>query len=238
MVTLHETVAIIPARWESTRLPGKVLADLDGRPMLQWVWELCRRAGLSRVVIATDSERVAVSARAFGAEVVMTGPCDSGTDRVARVAARLGATWVLGVQADEPLLDPEVLRALVRTLHGTTAELVTPMCPVTPEEVDDPHVVKCEAAPDGRALWFDRYRSGTHRHLGIYGWRSVSLARFSDLPQHPEELRLRLEQLRALHAGMDVRLVEVAPQPPGVDTPHDLARVREQLRSCTTPLPG
>ena len=240
-VTKPATVAVIPARWDSQRLPGKVLADLGGRPMLWWVWELCQRADLTTVV-ATDSDRVAQAASSFGARVVRTGACASGTDRVAQVAPALDAQWILGVQADEPLLDPDVLRALAATLTATGADLVTPMCPAAPQDATDPHVVKCAADESGRAEWFARDRASPHRHLGVYGWRRESLARFAALPPHPEERAQRLEQLRALHAGMDVRLVSVPPQPAGVDTPADLAQVRAQLvsrrQSCTERSPG
>lgn len=225
---MSDVVAVIPARLASSRLPRKVLVDLGGRPMLWWAWDRCRQAGLD-VWIATADAEVADVAEGFGATVVQTGSHPSGTDRVAEAARSLSARWVLGVQADEPLLDPSVLTALADTLRRTGADLVTPACPLLPVEHDDPHAVKCAWEPDGRASWFRRDRVGPGRHLGLYGWRSPALQRFARLPPHPEERRHRLEQLRALHSGFDIRVVPVPRQAPGVDTPADLEAVRRLI---------
>ncbi|MFT4623067.1 MAG: 3-deoxy-D-manno-octulosonate cytidylyltransferase [Myxococcota bacterium] len=231
VMTERETVlAVIPARLGSTRLAAKVLVDIGGRPMLWWVWRLCLRAAVDDVVVATDSDRVADAARGFGARVVLTGAHTSGTDRVAAVASGSSHNWVIGVQADEPLLDPGVVTALVRSLRATGADMVTPCCAISAGEIGDPSAVKCAFDEDGRALWFERERSSGHRHLGLYGWRRAALLEFATLPPHPDEITHGLEQLRALRAGLDVRVVEVDRQAPGVDTPADLAAVREALR--------
>lgn len=224
--------AVIPARWSSTRLPGKVLADLAGRPMLVHVWE--RVASLDcfdRVLVATDDDRVADVALAVGAEVVRTGPARNGTHRAA-LALGSSFTDVVVVQADQPLLDPVHVRVLVDQLDDApVATLAAPL-------VGDPHDparVKVAIGPDGGAIAFSRRPIPPEGpwlvHLGLYGFRAGALGRCVAAPISPRAAAEDLEQVAWLDAGMRIAVAEVDRSPPSVDTPADLDRVRHLLDS-------
>ncbi len=248
--------AVIPARYASTRLPGKPLADIAGRPMIQYVHERVVASGAAEVLIATDDERVARACAGFGAEVQMTLASHlSGTDRLAEVATRRGwsdADVVVNVQGDEPLL-PAALVGQAASLLGADpgADIATLGVPIESlQEFLDPSVVKVVCRADGRALYFSRapipwHRdgatgavatqtdfSGAWRHLGIYAYRVGALKRLAAAPPAPLELAEKLEQLRALQLGMAIVVGEAVERPgPGIDTPEDLERVRRQLAS-------
>jgi 3-deoxy-manno-octulosonate cytidylyltransferase (CMP-KDO synthetase) len=245
---------VIPARFDSTRLPGKVLLPLLGRPMLQWVYERASAAGAQEVLIATDDARIADAARGFGAHVVMTATTHpSGTDRIAQAAADRG--WgdndvVVNVQADEPLIPPALVGQVAGIL-GThpTAQLATLSTPIgSRDEFLDPNVVKVVADTHGRALYFSRAGlpwqrdaaasgatgqmgiPGAMRHIGIYAYRVAALRRLSALPPSPLELCEKLEQLRALENGMEIRIARACEPPgPDVNSAADLKRVVSQL---------
>jgi 3-deoxy-manno-octulosonate cytidylyltransferase (CMP-KDO synthetase) len=246
-------VAIIPARFGSTRLPGKPLSDIHGKPMIQHVHERVRRARRpDRVLVATDDERIAAVVRGFGGEVVMTSRDHAtGTDRLAEAARGTDAEIVVNVQGDEPLLDPEGIDAAVEALSGDPgldiATLSLPLRDV--EEMLSPSVVKVVTDARGCALYFSRspipmVRDGTHsdaraaaaaaverglarKHVGLYVYRRASLLRFASLPPSALEVAEGLEQLRALHHGMRIRVVERdGAGGPAVDTAEDLERVR------------
>ena len=248
-------VAIIPARLSSTRLPGKPLCDLHGRPLIQHVWERarrCRRVG--SVLVATDDPGIAAVVEGFGGQAVLTSPSHrSGTDRLAEAAAGLSADVVVNVQGDEPLLDPEAVDAAVAAL-GTDpeVEIATLSAPLTDlEEMLAPSVVKVVTDARGDALYFSRspiphlrQAGGDQRaaaaaavaaglarkHVGLYVYRRETLLRFAALPPAPLEEAEGLEQLRALHHGLRVRVVARASAGgPAVDTPEDLERVRALL---------
>jgi len=237
-------VAIIPARYGATRLPGKPLSDIHGKPLIQWVHERASAARcVDRVIVATDDDRIAAAVRGFGGEAELTSPaCASGTDRVAEVAGRIDAEVIIDVQGDEPLLDPESLDALVAPFSAEPGlQMATLATPLQPRERDSPSVVKvvCDAA--GRALYFSRspipYRmpgdrdpEAGLRHIGVYAFRRAALLRFAQLPVSALEEAERLEQLRALQHGIDIRVVirEAGPKV-AVDTPEDLERVRQLL---------
>lgn len=236
-------IAAIPARWGSTRFPGKPLALLAGEPMIV---HCVRRAAEARtvdaVIVATDDERVAAVAAAAGAEVVMTGECASGTDRVAEaVLGRAGWEIVINLQGDEPRIAAENIDALVAGMRATPEVGIATLCrPLDPQRVSDPNAVKVVRDATGRALYFsrsplpyprdvgvaqDQYRL----HLGIYGFRRRALASFVALPPSPLERAEALEQLRALENGMEILVLD-APQPSfGVDTPEDLAELERVL---------
>lgn len=236
-------IAAIPARWASTRFPGKPLALLAGEPMIVHV---VRRAGEARtvgaVVVATDDERVAVVAAAAGAEVVMTGTCASGTDRVAEaVLGRAGWEIVVNVQGDEPRIAPANIDALVAGMKAAPEVGMATLCwPLDPARAGDPNAVKVVRSASRRALYFSRSplpfprdpeaAAGLSRlHLGIYGFRREALESFVALPPSPLERAEGLEQLRALENGIEVLVLD-APQPSfGVDTPQDLAELERRL---------
>lgn len=236
-------IAAIPARWASTRFPGKPLALLAGEPMIVHV---VRRAGeaqtVGAVVVATDDERVAAVAAAAGAEVVMTGACASGTDRVAEaVLGRAGWEIVVNVQGDEPRIAPANIDALVAGMRAAPAVGIATLCwPLDPARGGDPNVVKVVRSANRLALYFSRSPVPYPRHpeeavkqsllhLGIYGFRREALESFVALPPSPLERAEGLEQLRALENGMEVLVLD-APQPSfGVDTPQDLTELERRI---------
>ncbi len=236
-------VAVIPARWASTRFPGKPLAELAGEPMIAHVVRRAAEATtVEHVMVATDDERIAAAARAAGAEAVLTGEHPSGTDRVAAALAGR-AEWgiVVNVQGDEPLLAGANIDVVVAGLRSDPGVAIATLCrPLEPERAADPNAVKVVRDRRGRALYFSRaaiphprhtaHAAGLLRlHLGIYGFRREALARFVALPPSPLECAESLEQLRALENGIPILVLD-APHPAyGVDTPEDLERVAEIL---------
>jgi len=242
--TRVKPVAVIPARWGSTRFPGKPLAALAGRPLVVHVLEACARSGaFSRVLVATDDERIAAAVERAGGAAERTGSQHhSGTDRVAEVARRLpaGVSVVVNVQGDEPLLHPEALRALAAALDDGAVEMATLVRPLRDEERDDPNVVKAVLDLRSDALYFSRAavpfsRDGSPvarwAHQGLYGYRRETLLRLAALPPTPLERAESLEQLRALENGIRIRCVPTTHRSVGVDTPEDLARAEALLAS-------
>ena len=242
---------VIPSRYASTRLPGKPLADIAGKPMVVRVAEAARRAKASGVWIATDDERIAAAVRQHGFEAVMTRADHvSGTDRIAEVADRLkwaDADIVVNVQGDEPLLDPALIEAVAEALSvDPDAAMATAAHPVASvQDFFNPNVVKVVCDMRGRALYFsrapipwDRDRFAVERdvlpasppalrHVGLYAYRVGFLRRFGQLEAAPLERCESLEQLRALSYGYPIQVVCIDhPPAPGVDTPEDLERVR------------
>ncbi|HTW64377.1 MAG TPA: 3-deoxy-manno-octulosonate cytidylyltransferase [Bryobacteraceae bacterium] len=230
-------LGVIPARFASSRFPGKSLAIIAGKPMLQHVYERASQARyLTKLVIATDDERIYKAARAFGARVIMTRADHlSGTDRVAEAASGEDASVVVNIQGDEPLIDPAAIDA------ATLALLDDPDVPMAtlkkviedPREIPDPNVVKVVTNFAGDAIYFSRCPipfiregSGVHyKHLGLYVYRREFLLAYSGLPVGPLERMERLEQLRAIENGHRIRVVETESESLGVDTPQDLERV-------------
>lgn len=240
---MTKAVGIIPARWGSTRFPGKALHEIAGKPLLQHVWERCRRAKkLDRVIIATDDFRIAEAAFDWGAEIAMTSAKHaSGTDRIAEVAAKLKQfAHIINIQGDEPLIDPKLVDRLVRELQrDKKVEMITAAHPFDePREAESPHQVKVVVSQQGDALYFSRavvpfaldpsVRAQYFRHQGIYGYRRDLLLRFVRWKTSPLERAESLEQLRALENGVRIRVVMTGSGSPGVDTPED-ARTMERL---------
>ncbi len=234
---------MIPARWASTRFPGKALAAIAGEPMIAHVVRrACTARSVGAVIVATDDRRIAVAAGAAGAEAVMTGECRSGTDRVAEaVLGREDWEVVVNVQGDEPLVAAENVDALVETmLAAPEVELATLCRPLEEDLLEDPNAVKVVRDRSRRALYFSRapipyprQRDVAARlwrlHLGMYGFRRDALRRFVAWPPSDLELAEGLEQLRALEHGMSILVVD-APRPGfGVDTPDDLRRAERLL---------
>ena len=240
---MTKAVGIIPARWGSTRFPGKALHHIAGKPLLRHVWERCRRAKkLDRLIIATDDFRIAEAAFDWGAEVAMTSPNhESGTDRIAEVATKLKPfAHVINIQGDEPLIDPKLIDRLVRELQrDRKLEMITAAHPFAdPREAQSPHQVKVVVNQKGAALYFSRAaiplvrdastQSQYFRHQGIYGYRRDLLLRFVRWKTSPLEGAESLEQLRALENGVKIQVVMTGSGSPGVDTPED-AQTMERL---------
>ena len=236
-------VAVIPARYASTRLPGKPLLDICGKPLIQHVWETVSRArGLDEVVVATDDARIAHAVQAFGGKVCMTSPdCRSGSDRVREVAASLAADVYVNVQGDEPLLEASAIERLRDVFTEDASVQVATLCSrISEEQARSPHQVKVIRDHAGNALYFSRAplpfvrESGESTeflgHVGIYAYRADALRGFASLPFSPLEQAEKLEQLRFLQAGIPVRVLEVPPMGVGVDTPEDLERVRAVVK--------
>jgi len=237
-------LGVIPARYQSTRLEGKPLADILGKPMIQHVYEAASRArSLDEVIVATDDERIRRAVRNFGGEVVMTrSDHQSGTDRVAEVAAGRKLDIVVNIQGDEPLIDPRMIDECVQALesnHG--AGLSTLMKRIDEYAFEDPGVVKVVCDGRGRALYFSRSlipypRTRTadyavFEHIGLYAYTKECLLRLSQLPPARLERIEGLEQLRALENGIPIQVAETSctDEMISVDTAEDLARVREIL---------
>ncbi len=257
---MSKAVGIIPARWGSTRFPGKALHSIAGKPLLRHVWERCRRAKkLDRLIVATDDFRIAEAAFDWGAEVAMTSPKHaSGTDRIAEVAAKLKAfAHIINIQGDEPLVDPKLVDRLVRELQrDKKLEMITAAHPFEdPTDAVSPHQVKAVLDRDGNALYFSRAlipasRNGGlqtaeretgrfgkgpslyFRHQGIYGYTRELLLRFVRWRTSPLERAEALEQLRALENGVRIRVVMTGSGSPGVDTPEDARMIERLMRSA------
>ena len=241
-------IAIIPARYGSTRFPGKPLALLRGRPMLQHVYEQTRRvSGLRRILVATDDDRIAQTVRGFGGEAVMTSPDHpTGTDRLAQAARPLAADIVVNVQGDLPFFPPDMIGDAVRRLQQSPeADMATVQTPISdPEEWRNPNVVKVVTDRRGFALYFSRSplpcrRDGDEaaddvlgqRHIGLYVYRKDFLLRFTELPPTPLERAEKLEQLRALEWGHRICVTDTDRPTVEVDTPEDLRRAEEAMAS-------
>ena len=245
---MTEALVVIPARMASARLPGKPLAEIAGEPMIVHVWRRASEARIGPVVVATDSRDIAGAVERAGGRAVLTrADHASGSDRIHEAVGLVDAQGrfdrVVNVQGDLPTLDPAAIRASVAPLDDPEVEIATLAAEIRrDEERTNPNVVKVigtEVAPGRlRALYFTRatapYGEGPlHHHIGLYAYRRSALARFVSLPPSRLERRERLEQLRALEAGMriDVRLVDTVPL--GVDTPEDLERARQLLGAIT-----
>jgi 3-deoxy-manno-octulosonate cytidylyltransferase (CMP-KDO synthetase) len=242
---IPRTLVVIPARMQSTRLPGKPLADLGGEPMIVQVWRRAMAAAVGRVVVATDAEAIASAIRQVGGEAVMTRPDHaSGSDRVFEalnsVDPEMDYEAVLNLQGDLPTLDPGVVGQCLAPLQEKGTQIATLAAPIAiEEERTNPNVVKFVGTPTGtpgrlRALYFTRasapYGDGPlYHHIGIYAYRRSALERFVSLRPSPLEIRERLEQLRALEDGMRIDATLVDTVPIGVDTPADLERARAAI---------
>ena len=243
----EEILAVIPARYGSTRFPGKVLAQIEGKPLIYYTYNRALMCELiTNVVIATDDDRVVAELSRFGIEVVMTRPDhESGTDRIAEVAASSKAEIIVNIQGDEPLIDPRTVDSAIRAL------LENPDSPmstvrrrfVSREEVENPNNVKVVCDSKNRALYFSRYpipyvredvrqleQGGVHwHHYGLYAYRRDFLLQYTKLPQTPLEKLEKLEQLRVLEHGYSIVVADTEYESIGVDTPHDLEIVAAKI---------
>ena len=244
---LHSVVrtrklGVIPARFASSRFPGKALASLAGKPMVQHVWERAARARyLDDLLVATDDERIAAAVRQFGGRVRMTRrDHPSGTDRLAEVASAEPAAIYVNIQGDEPLIDPEAIDATILSVLGDESVSMGTLKKriIDPTDILNPNVVKVVTNLLSDAIYFSRCaipyerdgRSGLpvyYKHIGLYVYRSELLLRYPDLTIGPLEKSEKLEQLRALENGFRIRVVDTEYESLGVDTPEDLERVNQ-----------
>ena len=248
------TVVIIPARLGSSRLPGKVLLDICGKPMVQHVYEAAKKAdGIDGVYIATDSDEVRVTCEKFTANVIMTDTKhESGTDRLAEAVAKLTCENVINVQADEPLIDPKLITLLAKTLKDEATQMVSAMHKLkSTTELKSPNAVKVTVDKNSNALYFSRSIIPHHRdnweallnhhetipeplkffkHIGIYGYKKEFLLNYADMEQTYLEKLEKLEQLRVLENGYKIKMIETEYEPVGVDVQEDLDKVRELMQ--------
>ncbi len=246
-------IAVIPARYGSTRFPGKALVLIKDKPMIRWVYERTRRSSLvNRVIVATDDERIREAVASFGGEAVMTSRTHpTGTDRIAEVAANLDCDIVVNVQGDEPLIQPEMIDEAVAPLASDPSISMGTLCRKidNPAEAFDPNVVKTVFDRNGFALYFSRAPipwnrdlwagkkilfdmpavDGLYKHIGLYAYRRDFLLRYARLPQTALEEREKLEQLRALEHGHRIKVTVTRHESFGVDIPADLGKILQQL---------
>lgn len=239
--------AIIPARYGATRLPGKPLLDIAGKPMIQHVYERAQEAELvNRVIVATDDERIFDAVKGFGGEAVMTSDAHkSGTDRLAEVASPLESEIIVNVQGDEPLIDPAMIDEAIRPLMEDSAIVMGSLKAVIrdEDELNNPNIVKVVVDRNDFALYFSRYPipyfrdaaplsllKGHFKHIGLYVYRRDFLLKYAGMSQTPLEEAEKLEQLRALENGYRIKVPTTSLQSVGVDTKEDLERVRRLLK--------
>lgn len=234
-----KAVALLPARLGSTRFPEKMLALLGGKPLIVRSWEAVQQSQLfDEVWVVTDHHRILEAVEAAGGKCVMSSPKhESGSDRIAEIAARLDADLIVNVQGDEPFTSADSLRTLLEALQGDGVQVASLMCPITDRaDFENPNVVKVVCNQAGDALYFSRApipfprdaaqdlpETGAFQHIGIYGYRREALLRFTALPTCALERTEKLEQLRLLHHGMPIRMALVHEKSLGIDTEADLA---------------
>lgn len=237
---MSDVVIAIPARFGSSRFPGKVTALLAGRPVIQHVYEACVKTGLGPVVIATESAHVVDACKTFGAQAVITSAkCQSGTDRIYEATQGRSEKFIINVQGDEPFIDPQTIVKIADLLRkDSSCDIATAVMATTEDaKIDNPNCVKAVLGKGMRALYFSRSRVPFKRdpsaenkdfvywhHCGIYGYKREALERFVSLPQGALEKIEKLEQLRALEDGMTIKCVQIEPAGPAIDTPDDLRR--------------
>lgn len=232
-----KAVAFIPARFSSTRLPGKPLKDIKGRTMIERVYERVRKAKtIAEVTVATDDERILRAVLGFGGKAVLTSrDCRTGTERVAEAAKDVRADIVVNVQGDEPLIEPSIIDDCVRAFNDRQTSISTPVVAIKDRaELEDPNVVKVVTDLNGFAMYFSRspiphLGSGgfAYKHIGLYAFRKEALLKLVTLPESPLERAEGLEQLRALENGFKIKAVLTTYNPISVDTPEDLERARK-----------
>jgi len=238
-------LGVLPARWGSTRFPGKPLHLIAGKPLIQHVWERCQQcSGLDEIIVATDDERIRQAVIAFGGKAAMTSTDHpTGTDRIAEVARAFPqVTHIVNIQGDEPLIDPTLIDELAAAMTADPAlDMATAANPLSPADpaVQDPNVVKCVTALDGKALYFSRsplpfFRNAVEglpvfRHKGIYAYRREFLEKFVTWEPSPLEKAESLEQLRALENGASIRVLITGDTSPGVDTPEQAVEIERLL---------
>ena len=244
IINTAKTAIIIPARYGSSRLKGKPLIKVEGKPVIQWVYEKAQAARLADIIIvATDDERIFNTVKAFGGNVEMTSVNHKcGSDRIKEVVMRHPEiAYIVNLQGDEPLIKPESIDEVIKNVKDDKdADISTLIRKVTPEEAENPNLVKCVIDNAGFAMYFSRSKIPFERnidkanfygHLGIYGYKREALIKMTDLPQSSYEMAESLEQLRALQNGMKIKTSIVDFVPVGIDTAEDLEKFKEIISS-------
>ena len=240
-----KVAVFIPSRYGSTRLEAKPLADICGKPMVQWVYECASKAALADfVAVVTDDERIMKAVEAFGGRAIMTSPLHrSGTDRIAEAAEKVDAGIIVNLQGDEPLMEPGMVDLAIRPMLDDPSVVISTLKTriTDEEEYTNPNAVKVVTALNGDALYFTRspvpnikgdFADGVaYKHIGLYVYRRDFLLKFPTLEATPLEVAERLEQLRALENGVSIRVVETAFNTIAVDTAEDLEKVRGIVRA-------
>lgn len=240
MPSNYKVIGVVPARLASVRLPEKMLADLDGKPLIVRTAESALNSGaFAEIIVATDSEKIAAAVSAAGFKAVLTDPeLPSGTARVAEIARQTDADVYVNIQGDEPLIDGEGLRRVAAAFADPTVAMATLSFPLLPEDENNPNAVKLVVNADNDALYFSRSiipyprnydKFAPLKHLGVYGYRRETLLRLMQLPACALEKIESLEQLKALYYGIKIRVLPAARDSIGVDTHADLDRVRQEL---------
>ncbi len=237
-----KAIGVIPARYGSTRFPGKPLVKILGKSLIERVYNQASRADLDRVIVATDDERIIDEVSSFGGSAVMTGEHNSGTDRIAEAVKNEACDFVVNIQGDEPLIDPQVIDIIAQALENNEwADVTTATVKIiNTQEIDNPNVNKVVFTKDGKALYFSRSRIPSNRnsapntsyfkHIGIYGFRKDFLNTFVSLPRSSLEIAESLEQLRVIENGYDIHVSIVDYDSIGVDVPEDVKRVEEMIK--------
>lgn len=240
MNSKYKVIGVIPARYESTRLPRKLLLDLCGKPLIQWTWESAKKARLlDELIIACDDEKIEAAAKEFGAKTIMTSTGHlSGTDRIAETVVNIDTDIVINIQADEPLIHFSIIDSLAQTMiDNSQIEMATVKTKIkNKDEVSDPSIVKVICDKDDFAIYFSRspvpclrdagMEYPYDKHLGIYAYRKDFLYTFKNLPDSKLEAAEKLEQLRAIEAGFKIKVNETTFGSWGVDTEEDLEKIK------------
>lgn len=239
---MKKIIAVIPARYESSRFPGKPLASILGKPMIRWVYEAVKKVSeISEVYVATDDERIYQAVVDFGGLAVMTGICSCGTDRVYQAVKEIDYDIVLNIQGDEPAIKAEMIRDLISAFEDDSVCMATLKKVIgETEDIDAPNVVKVITDIHDNAIYFsrqaipfDRDRKGVryYKHIGVYGYTKKFLAEYVAMEQTKLELAESLEQLRAIENGYKIKVIETSCNSVGVDLPEHIALVEEELRN-------
>ncbi len=241
---MKNTAIIIPARYASTRLPGKPLLKVNNKTIIQYVYEQAKKVeGVKQVIVATDDERILNAVKDFGGIAEMTSPdCKSGSDRISEIASRHDEfDYIINLQGDEPQITPEVIKVVVDTITNSDADISTLVRKITDKkQIDDPNLVKCVFDNNYNALYFSRCpipyernknESDYYGHIGIYGYKKESLIKMTKLAQTNLEKQESLEQLRALQNGMKIKVALVNLNPVGIDTMEDFENFKSIMEN-------
>lgn len=236
-------IAAIPARYQSSRFPGKPLAVICGKPMIQYVYETVSNIEtISDVYVATDDERIYHAVSDFGGKAVMTGKCACGSERVAQACGDIECDVVLNIQGDEPMIKPEMIHDLISAFDDPSVNMATLKKRITShEDIENPNIAKLITDVNNNAIYFSRstipYNRDNletvkyYKHIGVYGYKKDFLMKFAQLPRSPLECAEKLEQLRALENGYSIRVVETEYQSIGVDLPEHIALVEREMKN-------